>query len=195
MCQRLRWSVCKRMENRTTESILFGFISKYMVLSERKMKAIADLAIFRSAKKGTVLLKKGKLSNNGVLYRTESHYASLYCQQGTIRLLHFVCLRFHSHGWEPWNGNSHIREISKIRNALQGPVRTAFGEKPDIFWWVQDILTGTTLFELAANKAWFGTTDTATSTYQLFGNTTAVIEPFEGKAGRQKNIVLVNLLT
>ncbi|CAN5457935.1 Crp/Fnr family transcriptional regulator [soil metagenome] len=47
------------------EKELFDFISKYMTLHEDEKKAIVDLDIFRSFKKGTVVLKQGELSNEG----------------------------------------------------------------------------------------------------------------------------------
>ncbi len=47
------------------ENELFGYISKYMTLSAEEKKAVIDLAIFRSYKKGTVLLKEGDLSRDG----------------------------------------------------------------------------------------------------------------------------------
>ena len=47
------------------ENLLFDYISKYMTLSELEKKAIIDLNIFRTYKKGTVLLKEGQLSNEG----------------------------------------------------------------------------------------------------------------------------------
>ena len=47
------------------EKELFAFISKYMPLLEEEKKAIIDLALFKSYKKGTVLLKEGDLSKDG----------------------------------------------------------------------------------------------------------------------------------
>jgi CRP-like cAMP-binding protein len=47
------------------EKALFAFISKYMALNEDEKKAIIGLDIFRSYKKGTILLKEGQLSNEG----------------------------------------------------------------------------------------------------------------------------------
>ncbi len=47
------------------ENILFDFISKYIVLSEEEKSALVSLDIFRSFKKGTVLLSEGQLSNDG----------------------------------------------------------------------------------------------------------------------------------
>ena len=49
----------------TMENELFDFISTYMPLLEEEKKAIIDLAIFRSYKKGAVLLKEGDLSKDG----------------------------------------------------------------------------------------------------------------------------------
>ena len=45
------------------ESILFNFISKYIILSEEEKQVIIDLDIFRAVKKDTVLLKEGQTSN------------------------------------------------------------------------------------------------------------------------------------
>jgi signal-transduction protein with cAMP-binding, CBS, and nucleotidyltransferase domain len=45
------------------QDILFDFISKYVSLTAEEKKAILDLDIFRSVKKGTILLKEGQRSN------------------------------------------------------------------------------------------------------------------------------------
>ncbi|MGV3604664.1 MAG: Crp/Fnr family transcriptional regulator [Dyadobacter fermentans] len=45
--------------------ILFDFISKYISLTEDEKKAVVSLAIFRSVKKGTILLSEGEKSNDG----------------------------------------------------------------------------------------------------------------------------------
>ncbi|WP_159517693.1 Crp/Fnr family transcriptional regulator [Sunxiuqinia indica] len=47
------------------QDLLFGFISKYVTLTEDEKNAIVSLNIFRSAKKGTTLLKEGQKSNDG----------------------------------------------------------------------------------------------------------------------------------
>jgi CRP-like cAMP-binding protein len=47
------------------ENTLIDFISKYISLSEDEKSEILSLYIFRSIKKGTVLLKKGQWSNEG----------------------------------------------------------------------------------------------------------------------------------
>ena len=47
------------------EDALFDFISKYISLNEDEKNAIIALDLFRSLKKGTVLLKKGQYSNEG----------------------------------------------------------------------------------------------------------------------------------
>ena len=44
------------------EAILFEFIAKYISLSEEEKAAILSLGIFRSVKKGTVLLSQGQRS-------------------------------------------------------------------------------------------------------------------------------------
>lgn len=45
------------------ENHLFEFLEQYMPLLEEEKKALIDLDIFRSYKKGTILLEEGKLSN------------------------------------------------------------------------------------------------------------------------------------
>jgi CRP-like cAMP-binding protein len=51
-------------EKQKMEDELFEFIAKYMPLLEAEKKAIIDLAIFRTFKKGTVLLKEGEFSKD-----------------------------------------------------------------------------------------------------------------------------------
>ncbi len=46
------------------KNILFDFISKYVSLTEDEMNAIGSADIFRSAKKGTILLKEGQRSKD-----------------------------------------------------------------------------------------------------------------------------------
>lgn len=46
------------------QELLFEFISKYVSLSEDEKNEIASLDIFRSVKKGTILLKKGQKSKD-----------------------------------------------------------------------------------------------------------------------------------
>ena len=46
------------------EDILFEFISKYISLTEEEKNVILSLDIFRSVKKGTILLKEGQISKN-----------------------------------------------------------------------------------------------------------------------------------
>jgi CRP-like cAMP-binding protein len=45
------------------EQKLFGFIEKYMLLSQIEKDAILALGVFKSVKKGTVLLKEGQYSS------------------------------------------------------------------------------------------------------------------------------------
>lgn len=45
------------------QDILFDFISKYISLNEEEKQALISLDIFRSEKKGTILLKEGQNSN------------------------------------------------------------------------------------------------------------------------------------
>lgn len=46
------------------QDILFDFISKYIILTEEEKNAILPLDIFRSFKKGTILLKEGEISKD-----------------------------------------------------------------------------------------------------------------------------------
>ncbi|MFK7949015.1 MAG: Crp/Fnr family transcriptional regulator [Saprospiraceae bacterium] len=47
------------------QNILFNFISKYIKISDEEQQAIIALDIFRTIKKGTVLLKEGEYSDKG----------------------------------------------------------------------------------------------------------------------------------
>jgi CRP-like cAMP-binding protein len=47
------------------EKYLFDFIEQFMPLTEEEKKALSDLDIFHSFKKGTVLLKEGDRINSG----------------------------------------------------------------------------------------------------------------------------------
>jgi CRP-like cAMP-binding protein len=47
------------------ENILFDFISKYISLSEEEKQMLISLDIFRTMKKGTILLEEGQRSNEG----------------------------------------------------------------------------------------------------------------------------------
>lgn len=49
----------------TMQDLLFDFISKYVSLTEDEKNAVLSLAIFRSVKKGTILLKEGEKSDDG----------------------------------------------------------------------------------------------------------------------------------
>lgn len=46
------------------QGILFDFIAKYITLTEEEKNAIVSLDIFRSVKKGTILLKEGQYSQD-----------------------------------------------------------------------------------------------------------------------------------
>ena len=50
--------------NKTMKNILFDFISKYISLTEDEKNAILSLDLFRSVKKGTILLKEGQKSKD-----------------------------------------------------------------------------------------------------------------------------------
>lgn len=58
---------------------MFGFIEKYMLLSEVEKNAILALGVFRSVKKGTVLLKEGQ-------YSTDSYFVL----EGCIRTYYMI---------------------------------------------------------------------------------------------------------
>lgn len=45
------------------QDLLFDFLSKYVTLTEDEKNAIVSLDIFRSVKKGTMLLQEGQISN------------------------------------------------------------------------------------------------------------------------------------
>lgn len=47
------------------QDLLFNFLSKYISLTENEKKAITSLNIFRTEKKGAILLKEGEKSKNG----------------------------------------------------------------------------------------------------------------------------------
>ena len=49
------------------KDLLFDFISRYVSLSEEEKKYILSLDIFRTVKKGTILLKEGQLSKESYL--------------------------------------------------------------------------------------------------------------------------------
>ena len=44
------------------QQILFDFLTKYVPLTEAEKNAIVSLDIFRSVKKGTVLLQEGQIT-------------------------------------------------------------------------------------------------------------------------------------
>lgn len=61
--------LCRRLSEKVTahknmQDILFDFISKYIPLTEDERNAIIALNIFRSVKKGTILLKEGQKSKD-----------------------------------------------------------------------------------------------------------------------------------
>lgn len=61
------------------EQKLFGFIEKYMLLSEIEKNAILALGVFKSFKKGTVILKEGQ-------YSTDSYFVL----EGCIRTYYII---------------------------------------------------------------------------------------------------------
>lgn len=63
------------------QNILFQFIEQYMPLSEEEKHSLISLDIFRSEKKGTVLLKEGERSTNGY-FILKGCIRSYYCVEG-----------------------------------------------------------------------------------------------------------------
>ncbi|MFN3850631.1 MAG: Crp/Fnr family transcriptional regulator [Spirosomataceae bacterium] len=61
------------------KNLLFDFISKYISLTEEEHEVINSLDIFRSAKKGTILLKEGQKTNN-----------SFFVLKGCIRTYYII---------------------------------------------------------------------------------------------------------
>ena len=61
------------------ENILFDFISKYISLTEEEKNAIVSLDLFRSVKKGTVLLNEGQKSKD-----------SYFILKGCIRIYYII---------------------------------------------------------------------------------------------------------
>lgn len=65
--------------NKTMENTLFDFISKYISLTEDEKNVILSLDLFRSVKKGTILLKKGQKSQD-----------SFFVLKGCIRIYYMI---------------------------------------------------------------------------------------------------------
>lgn len=61
------------------QNLLFGFISKYISLTEEEWNAIVSLDLFRSVKKGEILLKEGQ--------KTQDSYFVL---KGCIRVYYII---------------------------------------------------------------------------------------------------------
>ncbi|MFT4804818.1 MAG: CRP-like cAMP-binding protein [Sediminicola sp.] len=51
--------------NLEMKNLLFDFISKYVPLDSIEKNALINLNIFKTYKKGTILLKEGQITNNG----------------------------------------------------------------------------------------------------------------------------------
>lgn len=66
-----------KVEN--TESVLFEFISKYMILSDEEKQAITDLNIFSTFEKGAILLREGQMSNR-----------SYFVLKGCLRVFYII---------------------------------------------------------------------------------------------------------
>ena len=59
------WCVTEKVTTyKTMRDILFGFISKYISLTDEEKEAILSVDIFRSVKKGTILLREGQKSKD-----------------------------------------------------------------------------------------------------------------------------------
>lgn len=61
------------------QDLLFGFISKYISLTEEEKNAIISLDIFHTVKKGTILLKEGQQSEH-----------SYFVLKGCIRVYYII---------------------------------------------------------------------------------------------------------
>lgn len=53
-----------KLNNSKIEEVLLNYLGKYIELSEDEKTAILDLALFKSFKKGTILLSEGQLSKD-----------------------------------------------------------------------------------------------------------------------------------
>ena len=53
-----------QLTNDKMDQILLNFLARYVILSEEEQNVILDLAIFKSFRKGTILLKEGQLSKD-----------------------------------------------------------------------------------------------------------------------------------
>lgn len=63
----------------TMKDILFDFIAKYVTLTEEEKEAILALDLFRSVKKGTILLKEGQYSKE-----------SFFVLKGCLRVYYLI---------------------------------------------------------------------------------------------------------
>ncbi len=63
------------------QELLFDFISKYVALTEKEKAALVDLNIFKTVKKGTVLLAEGDRSSDGY-FVLEGCLRSYYVLEG-----------------------------------------------------------------------------------------------------------------
>ncbi len=61
------------------ENELFAYISRYMILTEEEKETITELSIFRSFKKGTILLREGEISMH-----------SYFVLKGCLRSYHII---------------------------------------------------------------------------------------------------------
>jgi len=68
-----------KLKKENTESLLFDFISKYMILSDEEKQAIIDLNIFNTVKKGAILLREGQISNK-----------SYFVLRGCLRVFYII---------------------------------------------------------------------------------------------------------
>ena len=61
------------------ENILFDFIAKYIVLSDKEKQSMIDLDIFKTTRKGDILLKEGEMSDE-----------SYFVLKGCLRVFYII---------------------------------------------------------------------------------------------------------
>ncbi|HKG07024.1 MAG TPA: Crp/Fnr family transcriptional regulator [Pedobacter sp.] len=54
-----------QLDSSKMDQILLAFLARYVTLSEEEKNVITDLAIFKSFRKGTILLKEGQITRDG----------------------------------------------------------------------------------------------------------------------------------
>ncbi len=71
-----------------SENTIFEFISKSLLFTDEELKVISDLDVFKSFKKGTILLEEGALSTNGY-FVLKGCLRSFYIVEGEERTTAF----------------------------------------------------------------------------------------------------------